>query len=234
MALTLDTSTTTTFTNATSATWSHTIGTSKSRVGLFVAVANRDDASNGIPPQSYSATYNSVAMTKAGEVLGDTGDISVAMFYMVAPASGAHNVAVSWSGSYPGLGACYAISYYGVDQGSPILSGSYTTTAEALATSISASVPSRAGLIVLDIMSMTLTFSTSETVTVGAGQTEIFNGEIQRTVRMGYKGSYEPATSTSTTMSWTWTNNFRRVGAAFTVNAATGGTSPMISPFLRV
>lgn len=65
-----------------------------------------------------SATYNGVAMTKAAnQTTNNSTDGYVVLFYLLAPATGANNVVVSWTGgaataSHPCLG--HSVSYTGV------------------------------------------------------------------------------------------------------------------------
>jgi hypothetical protein len=150
MALTVDATTTKIVSaGATSTSWSHTVGTASKNSCLIVGVSLALDGS-GAAPTTISATYNSVSMTKSGELNAESGDTLVALFYMNRPSTGSNTVALSWTGS--SIGAFYAVSLYNADFGSPIREGSYTTAVPTNAGTISVAVPSNSGDIVFDVV----------------------------------------------------------------------------------
>lgn len=103
MAIALDTSTKSGSAGATSLTWAHTC--TGSNLVLIVVAAE----SNGTVP---TATYNAVSMTSIGGTTQDGGVMRT--FYLIAPATGANNVVVTWSTG--GAKAAAAASYTGCDQ----------------------------------------------------------------------------------------------------------------------
>jgi hypothetical protein len=95
--------------SSTSETWSHTVA-GGNRL-LVVAIAkNGFQAVTGV-------TYNGVAMTNIAEYGSGLG-FTLSMWYLVAPATGTHNVVAS-----PAFGdprAAYSWSFSGVDPSSPL------------------------------------------------------------------------------------------------------------------
>jgi hypothetical protein len=100
-------------TNATTITQAHTCSTKPNRLLLVVAHSN-DTAShthNGV-------TYDGVAMTQVGSTI--TGaNRQISLWKLVAPATGANNVVVTFSIAIDET-AVHIISYYGVDQTTPV------------------------------------------------------------------------------------------------------------------
>jgi len=92
----------------TSLTWSHTCTGSDLCLVVAVAIAAEFVNTTGV-------TYNGVAMTYVNIVSNSPGNNGYALYYLSAPATGAHNVVVSFSGntSYADGFAC---SYTGVKQ----------------------------------------------------------------------------------------------------------------------
>lgn len=228
MTITLDATSSSTATAATSKSFSHTVGTAKRNVSLFAAASLRED---GGAVSGISATYGGVSMTKVGELKAASKALIVALFYLATPLTGANNLAFSWTGA--SLGGFYGISLYGVNRGDPIRSGSYTTLAETNSATPSIAVPSNTGDWVLDVISSESQFSGTVSMTVGASQTAIMNGEIQNTVRMAYGGSYE-AGAASVTMSWSKSSSsYYAIMAGMSVQPGSEGGNVAVSPFLR-
>ena len=102
-----------------SITFSHTC-TGANRI-LLVGVATNGDTSDVIT----GVTYNGVSMTRAATVVGGAGH-RVYLYYLIAPATGAHDVVVSASDSAHSLRAISA-SYTGAAQsGQPDASNTNT------------------------------------------------------------------------------------------------------------
>ncbi len=81
---------------ASSMTISHTIGTQSNR--LLVVGTQTEDASN-VDCKVSSITYNGQAMTKVNETIAGTSFyMCVSLWYIVAPATGAQNIVVNWTG----------------------------------------------------------------------------------------------------------------------------------------
>ena len=136
-------------------------------------------------------TYNGVALS----LFGGFSDFQYnsEIWYLVAPATGANTLSVTFSGSGTYEMGLSAHSFTGVDQSTPLAaftSGSGTSTTPSIA------VSSAADQIVIDSLCITH----SGTLTVGAGQTE-------RSNFIGSGGTIRHGASTetgaaSTTMSW--------------------------------
>ena len=223
MPITLDATSTGTKTNGTSHSFTHTVGSAGRFPVLFAAASLRDDG--GSNPSNIAATYNSVAMTKVGEYVDAGYKLAVALFYLFKPTVGANTLAFSWTSA--SLGGFYGISLYGVNYNKPIRTSSYTTAIGA-----SVAVPSAIGDWVLDVIAAQSPFGGSVSMTVGASQTAIMNGEIQNTVRMAYGGSYEAGATTSTTMSWTKSASDCLI-AGMSVVPASGLQAAAVTPFLK-
>lgn len=121
-------------TTGTSLTFAHTC--TGTNLILFVGV-NGHTASNLIT----GVTYNGVAMTQiASSPIQVPADRYINLWYLIAPATGAHNVVISASGSAYIAGA--AVSYTGVIQTSPIdVDGSNTVaSANTLSKSLTTTV----------------------------------------------------------------------------------------------
>lgn len=116
MAIAVDNKTSSETTAAgTSLTFSHTCTGSDLILFVIAATSNTNSSPNGIT----SATYNGVAMTKSAGNWGPSNG-SAAVFYLINPATGAHNVVVNRSGFGTQTFGATAISYTGVAQASPI------------------------------------------------------------------------------------------------------------------
>lgn len=229
MPITLDATSTGTKTGGTSHSFSHTVGSAARYPALFAAVSLRDDV-GGAGPSSISATYNSVSMTKVGEHTDGTAKLAVALFYLLKPTTGANTLAFSWANA--SLGGFYGISLYGVSYNNPIRTGSYTTLALTGSTTPSIAVPSAVADWVLDAIAAESPFGGTVSMTVGAGQTAIMNGEVQNTNREAYGGSYEGGASGSTTMGWSKSTS-NTIMAGMSIMPASGRQAVAVSPFLR-
>lgn len=124
MAIAFDAATGRNTVTGTTLTFSHTVGSGTDRI-LIVGglVANTTEFITGI-------TYNGVAMTQGIKKQNTSGDNSwIYLYYLVNPASGAHNVVVSTSSSVSM--AFTASSYTGAKQtGQPDATGVYTGATE--------------------------------------------------------------------------------------------------------
>lgn len=101
-------------TGGTSLTFTHVMG-SVSNGALAVMVI----FGNSAIPASLAVTYNSVAMTKVTATdTGSNGGCSCwgAVYVALAPASGSHSVAITWTGTLEAHAT--SVSFSGVDQGS--------------------------------------------------------------------------------------------------------------------
>ena len=202
-------------TGATTFTVTHTtVGANR----CLVAVVMADQQFNA----PSSITYNSVAMTKAEELVGaGAGGLSVAVYYLVNPTLGSNTFSVTTARS--GGGNFVSGDYYqihlinltGIDQDSPLRNAETTTTTSgSAASSITDDITTVAG----DIVISALIVADGPSITVGANQTEIVDnisdGEYAQNI------STETATTTTTTMSYSFgaSEIARMVTAAFTPN----------------
>lgn len=111
MAISFDASATGSVSSNTTLTFSHTVGAGSNRI-LWVAFLVNDAA----PAAVSSVTYNGVAMTATVDSpFVEQATIYQHLFYLVAPASGAHNVVITMASSMSGINA-HAVSYAGAKQ----------------------------------------------------------------------------------------------------------------------
>ena len=195
--------------------FSHTCSSGSNRlliVGLFM------DSSDGGP----SVTYNSVAMTKVATSANNV-DRAISLFYLLAPATGANTVTVSWV-SAPGNYHLVAADYTGVQQ-SAQPDGFATTTPDGT-TSMTATV--------------TVTASNCWMVAVGrdnSGGTVTYTapGSMGARLTTGSGLSFADSAGTISTGSIATTatlggaNLYKMIAASFA--PATGGTDADISAF---
>jgi hypothetical protein len=192
-----------------SCSFSHTVAVQSDRV-LYVAV--NVDTNTDV---SASATYNSVAMSL---VVALSAQQYLAVFQLVAPATGTNTVAVTYTGSIGGV--CHARSYYGVDQSTP--TGSPVTSEAATGTTVSNDVASATGNLVVDFVG--INNNTAAQVTEGAGQTERGLAEADGPATTTLSGSDEAGAAT-VTMSWSWVTTHRNAHIAFSLNAVGAGAT---------
>lgn len=95
----------------TTITISYTVGSDPYRL-LIVAVSHNVAALT-------SVTYNGTNMTQFGTTIDAALEVSVDLWYMVNPPSGAHNVVVTASSDYMSAGV---LEFYNVDQITPLAS----------------------------------------------------------------------------------------------------------------
>jgi hypothetical protein len=183
-----------TFDAATTGTVGHTVSTitfSHTTTGanrlLIVGVAF-DTAT----PTVTSVTYAAVGMTQVfAQTVGSSG--TVAMYRLVAPATGANNVVITLSASSVFLQGG-AVSFTGVDQTTPLGTPTSTST---FADPGTVDIASATGEVVIDALWSTC----CATNTVGAGQTSRVNFNDVTTSGQSLCMSTEPG-ATTVTMSW--------------------------------
>jgi heme-binding NEAT domain protein len=109
----------------TSASFSHTVGTGDDPILIVVSTTRGDQGTSGV-------TYGGQALTLA--VDADAGDGNrewVSIWYLVDPPTGSNTVAVSFNSNHDPTGVA-VMSYFGVDQASPIdVTASKTTGSSA-------------------------------------------------------------------------------------------------------
>lgn len=133
MAIAFDAATQGSNSSGASYTFAHTVSASDNRV-LFVSCIGNAVAS---PDNITGATYNGVAMTLLDKS-NASGDRWQYTFFLIAPATGTHNVVITSSGAPDNIYAPDAISYIGVKQSSPEVSqktsGTSTSKTETITT----------------------------------------------------------------------------------------------------
>src|SRR5262249_39479413 len=107
----------TSVTSGSTLSWSHTVTSTGSNLLLTVGVAIGRSPDTAI---NVAVTYNAVPMTSGAKVhSNDRADGFVQMFYLVAPAPGAHTVQVTLTGGTASIEAG-SVSFTGVDQATPV------------------------------------------------------------------------------------------------------------------
>jgi hypothetical protein len=159
-------------------------------------------------------TYNGVALTKIDSQTSGSGKCRSELWYLVAPATGAHSIVVSLADVTDAI-VGGATSWTGVDQSTPL-----GTAAKATGTTspITVDVTSAVGEYVVD--SACAYKATAITLTVGAGQTSDWN-ETPYVGSVG-AGSYEAGAAT-VTMSWTISAAADWATVAVPIKPGTGG-----------
>jgi hypothetical protein len=175
MAITIDASTSSSgYSQSSGFTVSHTCSGSNRALTVSVVMGASDPTTSFT---SLAVTYNGVSMTSA--VDGSAGNRRVAIFRLVAPATGANNIAVTWGGGGTEI-RIFNMSFNGVDQNKAV-NASGTSSASGAGTTITQSVTNLAvnsmivgsfilregGLGATSIISGTSPFSSDQTA--GAG-----------------------------------------------------------------
>ena len=164
-------------------------------------------------------TYNGVALTFF-DAFSDF-QYNSQIWYLVAPATGANTLSITFSGSVFGMGLT-AISFTGADQSTPL---SAFTSASGTSTTPSIAVSSAADQIVVDSLCITH----SGTLAVGASQTERANF-ISNSGAIKHGASTEPGAA-STTMDWSNSSSQGWVLSGAAVMPASG--SPVGQPLVK-
>lgn len=186
-AVVYDTFTSSTYTGATSHSFSHTTSGSNRYLLLQFFIGSGNTVTG--------VTYNSVAMSSLGSITQPDAGVTIHSYGLPAPATGANTVDVTFSGA-PTYVNCTASSYTNVHQ--TVSTGTVTTLDNGNASSISLDASSATNELVVDAV---FWLGTSTTATAGAGQTEIDQEVIGSSYKLGT--SYEAGAAT-TTMSWTF------------------------------
>lgn len=186
---------------ASSLSWSHTIGAGGSNRFLLVGISIRD--SN--PPDTVSsATFAGQNLTFIGRKSYNR-DASIEMWYLLNPPTGTNTVTVTLTGTADLVGG--ATSWTGVNQASPL--GTFASAGGGFNTTPSVEVSSTAGEVVVDVA--TRPDSCVGNNTVGPGQTQRWN-RCQTPGDTRGLGSSESGAST-VTMSWTIGSEVWAIGA---------------------
>lgn len=169
--------------------WSHTCtGTERC---LVVGVAMLSVAGSSVS----GITYNGVALTRIGFVASVSGAIRSELWRLIAPATGAHSIAVTLSASLDSA-AC-ASSFTGVNQTTPTEAANTASATNVGAADATVDVTTLTDNdLVIDMV------ATSDTaITVGSGQTQ--RGNVTGTLGSGAMSTEAKASHGAVTMSWT-------------------------------
>ena len=183
---------------------------------LAILVSLEGNGAGGISIQSI--TYNAVALTKLARVASTTWAVAE-IWYLAAPATGAHNAVITLAASATDQFTWGFIVASNVNQATPL-----RTAASSAATSGTSASDTVAGLgtgdLVIDVVSID---AGSHAATVGADQTQRWNQENGTANNTG-AGSTQLA-SAGGVMSWTWTTSapYAHMATAFIDVAAGGG-----------
>ena len=178
-----------------SLTWSHTVTSAESNRILMVDVAVRNATARTVSGITYAGTN----LSRVGTA-GTTSKVE--MWMLVNPATGAHNVVVTLSGTARTVAG--AASFTGVNQTTPL--GSFVS-ATGTSTAPSVNVPSvNEGEVVIDSLIANVPLSSTLTATVNASQTQLWNAVTTSTAAANARGAASiepsPAGGGTVTMSW--------------------------------
>jgi len=178
---------------------------------LFVPVFSVGDTITGV-------TYNGVAMTKIGSsVTVPSNTVSIAIYALANPATGAHNIVISSSSSVVIGGA--AVSYNN-SNGVIDVSGSSTETAgTSLSKALTTTVP--------DDWTMTYVCTDGFTVSAGSGTTFRQAGDGANRAILDSGGSINPAGSNTLNASFNGPGNAAMIMVAMSANNATNVTASL-------
>lgn len=194
-----------------SLSWSHTCSGSERLLTVGVSMTA------GPMPTVDSVTYNGVALTRIGTATNGGGWAKVELWRLIAPATGAHTVAVTLSGA--GDLAAGAISFTGAHQTTP--AGTFAS-AQGTSATPSVNVSGAAGDIVIDCLMVDQ--GTAPTVDASQVQRWTHNWAANGS------GSTEAGAAT-VTMSWSSTNADWLIGGVAVKPAAAVAPPPFANRY---
>ncbi|MHC5115041.1 MAG: DUF2341 domain-containing protein, partial [Planctomycetota bacterium] len=113
----------------TSASFSHTVGTGDDPILIVISTTRGDQGTSGV-------TYGGQALTLAVDADAGNGNREwVSIWYLVDPPTGSNTVAVTFNSNHDPSGVA-VMSYFGVDQGSPIDVTAQKTTGSSATVSV--------------------------------------------------------------------------------------------------
>jgi hypothetical protein len=174
--------------NASSLTWSHTVGAGFNRI-LVVGTS-----AAGLTSVS-SVTYGAAALTRINATSSSSSE-TTEMWYLLAPPAGTANIVVTFSGS--DSVAAGSVSFTGVSQSTPL---GTSASASGAGGTPSVTVASATNQVVIDTIT---DYADKSSLTAGASQTQRWNvtsGAGGKTDVIS--GGSTKAGAASTTMSWT-------------------------------
>lgn len=182
----------------TSLTYEHTVP--EGAAAIAVSVETRNGPITGI-------TWGGVALTRA--VRSIVGGVEASIWYLTNPADGTADIVVTASNASAGI-VMGVTNLADVDRVNPVRD---TATGNG-STIVSLSVDTEAGDLVIDSLAGPDN-GTGDTPTIGAGQTQLHGPAIVTDTRG--RSSWEAATGSSVTMSWTTlrSENWRYVAVSF-------------------
>ncbi len=194
--------------------WNHVVGTGNNRL-LVVTISISRDNNAASPGNVTAVTYNGVAMTQqVTDVYTSTSNPQVRsyIFYLKNPASGTHQIQVTWVGSSYIVGG--SASFANVDQTNPILAQNTSKNYGATqSVSVTATIAGQA--VYGSIGSYT---GSSYSLTDNAGQTNVWSQTAQR-----YEGKGDDQINVSpgsSTVGWTTSKSTGYVCLAVVINPA--------------
>ena len=176
--------------------WAHTVGTGSNRL-LIVGVSNQDvaDSVNSVTwyPTATNCTGSSQALTQVGS-RANSSNANAEIWRLVNPTAGSGSINVNFIDAQKTRSG--AVSFFNVDQTTPV--GTFTSAIGGDDTPTVTVTGVAEGEVVVD----TVAAKGGVTLTVGAGQTERWNGVV--TDEMSAGGSTEPGPDGGggVTMSW--------------------------------
>ncbi len=173
--------------NTGSLTWSHSVGAGPDRA-LVVGVSNSSNA------QVRRVTYGGTPLTLVVSRVGGGGNTRVSLWILVAPPSGPADVVVTLNGTEDI--AAGAVSFTGVEQGTPVGGSASRRGTSALASVTIASAPEE---VVVDAVAAR---GNALTITPGAGQTPLWNLDTGAGGNDVIGGASAEPGAASVTMSW--------------------------------
>lgn len=222
MAVAFDAVTTAAVPSGTTAslTFSHTDGSGSDRC-LTVVVTQWASTITGVPS---GVTYAGVALTKVSDSgRGSAGDC-VTIWRLVAPATGANNVVVTWTVPLDKQGRANAVTFTGVDQTTPDGTGA---TATGTSTAPSATQTTTSGDWIVDGVANDATGAPTLTMSAVSGRVERWNA-VSGGERCG--GSTHSAPSTSQACAWTLSASKTWAVAALNLHPV-GAAAAAVGPY---
>ncbi len=203
--------------NIQNATFSHIVPSNKSNRLLVVSFAT------AVSAPATTVTYGGIAMTQISSGPVASTSINVQTYYLVNPTAGTANVVITRSNSGSIVGN--AVNIANVNQITPI-TGAIESFNNNQTTSASLNVNTAAGQVVIGVIG---TINTA--ANVGAGQVSIFSASSGNQERGA--SSYELATTTTTTISYTFSNSSFAL-QAFAINQIGSSSLGQMQEVLRV
>ena len=201
--------------------WNHTVGAG-SNGGLFVCVVARGFSPG--PPAISGVTANGDAMTLVRNTTADWGggystEAQAALYRLVNPDTGVIPIVVSFSSPATRETAAGSISYFGVDQSTPVEASNGSAATSSTATVSVTTLTNNA--VVMDC----LLGKPNPPASATGGRTERMNRTI--TDDVGAMSTIVKATAGAQTMPWTLSTSDQYVLSAMSIKPAGGDTGDL-------